>query len=107
MFYDHYKGGIYYTLGLTKFIVSSSFNLMPILEAIHTEDECPVRVIMSRQNHFFVENESYTDHMLYLGQDGRLWLRPRKMFHGLVEVDGEMVKRFKLSSMQTDPSYMK
>jgi|APAra7269097559_1048567.scaffolds.fasta_scaffold12607_1 hypothetical protein len=36
----------------------------------------------------------HTAVVVYRGQDGKTWVRPRDAFHGSVEVDGERLPRF-------------
>lgn len=36
----------------------------------------------------------HTDVVVYRGQDGKTWVRPRDAFFGLVDVGGERIPRF-------------
>lgn len=92
MFYRHYKGGIYYSLGVTSRNNDISLYMNGYIKAIHTEDEVSMSVLM-KDNRFYVTTEKYSNHMLYIDINGKFWLRPKDMFHGVLE-DG--TKRFTL-----------
>lgn len=95
MMYRHYKGNYYFTLSLTTYLEDSKglvHELEKRLRATHTETGEIVDVFMSNVR-FYVLNEKYAQHVLYISADGRLWLRPREMFFGTLE-DG--TKRFEL-----------
>lgn len=53
--------------------------------------------------HFASHSETGETLVVYRSlSDGRVWVRPEGMFHGGVEVNGEVVPRFKLLDIQTE-----
>lgn len=93
MHYKHYKGGFYYTLGMTSCLNDiTQFIKNDAIRATHTEDKVKMSVLMMN-GRFYVTTPEYAQHMLYIGVDGRYWLRPREMFFETLE-DGR--KRFEL-----------
>lgn len=40
------------------------------------------------------QSETMEDLVLYKGQDGKLWARPKELFNGYALVNGEQIKRF-------------
>jgi hypothetical protein len=95
MFYRHYKGNIYYTLGITTFLKDSDEWASKFFNATHTEEQYEISVSMIGSR-FYVMSELDAGLVLYMDANGHLWLRPRDMFHGESKVDGKMVKRFEL-----------
>lgn len=96
MFYEHYKGGIYYTLGIIRYEENKNLFLNKTIKATHTEDNVQINILLGRRGYLFTDCEEYTKHVLYLGEDGRLWARPFDSFFGTVEIDGVKQKRFEL-----------
>lgn len=95
MFFRHYKGGVYHTLGITEYLKDTEEDASKFFNATHTEEGYEVNVFMVG-SHFYVLGKADAGMVLYMGQDGRLWLRPFSMFHGDLEIDGQTVKRFEL-----------
>jgi hypothetical protein len=93
MFYQHYKGNIYFTLGVTTYLKDSDEWANKFFNATHTEEGYDISIYMMNAR-FYVMCESDAGLMLYMDGNGRIWLRPRDMFHGYIEVDGKEVKRF-------------
>ncbi|WP_090739394.1 DUF1653 domain-containing protein [Paenibacillus sp. Mc5Re-14] len=96
MFYRHYKGGIYYTLGLTSLYEGTGLErewTHNYLSAIHTETGRKIAVSLI-DGRFHVLDEEDTNLVLYLDMVGRFWLRPRDIFFETVKVDGKEIRRF-------------
>lgn len=92
--YRHYKGGIYYTLGITRKIEGAYYiNNVKFIQAFNTETEELVKVYMSNER-FNVVSQNNARHMLYIDAEGNYWLRPVEMFFGKIDVNGKMVERF-------------
>jgi hypothetical protein len=93
MFYKHYRGGQYYTLG---FVHQEELDISKMTKGFTAIDEATmedVKVYMyDGEFHADVKEEM----VLYLAHDGILWLRNSEDFYGRVEIDGQNVRRFKL-----------
>jgi hypothetical protein len=101
MFYRHYKGGIYYTLGVTTRVTGGYYvgdvavGDVASIKARHTEEDRVISIYMS-DSRFYVLYKNNANLILYIDSKGDYWLRPRDMFHGFLIVDGNEVERFRL-----------
>jgi hypothetical protein len=93
MFYKHYNGGEYLVLG---FVHQEELDSTKTLKVFLATDEATLEAV----NVYMYDGEFHADvteeMVLYMAQDGQLWLRNSIDFYGNVEVDGEVKRRFKL-----------
>lgn len=90
MFYRHYKGNDYYSLGVVSQGVSVE-KAKGYIPATHTETGQVINVFLY-DNGFHVSVEEKL--VFYIDAHGNYWLRPKDMFFGNVEIDGKIVRRF-------------
>jgi hypothetical protein len=101
MFYKHYRGGIYYTLG---FVHQEELDKSKMIKGFKAKREDTLEEVDVYMYDGEFHAEVKEEMVLYLAQDGQLWLRNSKDFYGYVDSEGHIVnlddedsrRRFKL-----------
>lgn len=101
MIYKHYKGGLYLMVGYATRMTRNFNEKLCLLEvARHTETEECISVFIATDkdtggSHYVFDSNNHDGILcFYRDLEGNHWLRPKEMFFGNVEFEGQSVPRY-------------